>query len=88
MAVLNHARKKARELEDRLPELVEAARVRTLAPGEPALPPPLLERSPYTGDLGDVLGIFGNRRTLRFFLRHETQVWRLASQAAARAEDG
>ena len=88
IAVLDHARKKARENDDKHDERVEAARTRTLTPGEPLLPPPLAVCSPYVGDLGDVLGLFGNRRTLRFFLRHEKLVCALAlARAAAQVAD-
>lgn len=72
--MLQNARKKARENDERHDERVEAARTRTLSPGEPLLPPPLAVGSPWVGDLGDVLGLFHNRRTLRFFLRHEKLV--------------
>jgi hypothetical protein len=78
LAVLEHARKKAREHDEQDAVRVEAARTRTLTPGEPQLPPPLAMCSPYVGDLGDVLNLFGNRRTLRFFLRHEQLVRALA----------
>ena len=64
--MLEHSRKKARKNEEQRNERVEAARMRTVAPGEPLLPPPLDACTPYTGDLDDVLGLFGNRRTLQF----------------------
>jgi hypothetical protein len=71
MAVLAHARLGELDNAQQQPALVEAARERTLAPGEPALPPPLEAPSPYVADLGDVISQFGNQRTLNFFLRHE-----------------
>ena len=74
LAVLAHARQQTIEADARRPKQVEAQRQRTLAPGEPALPPPLPAPPPYVGDLGDMCAAFGNRRTLNFFLRHEQKV--------------
>ena len=74
-AVLNHARKKAREHDERQLDHVDEARTRTVSPGEPLLPRGLAACSPYVTDvLGDVLNLFGNLRTLHFFLRHEKLV--------------
>ena len=72
--MLEHARLRALDAAQQQPELTERARERTLAAGEPALPPPLEAPPPYVGDLGDLPRLFGNRRTLNFFLRHERLV--------------
>ena len=86
--MLQNARKKAREHDGHHDERVEAARTRTLSVGEPLLPPPLAVCSPYVGDLGDVIGLFGNRRTLRFYMRHEKLVRAVAlARAAAQVAD-
>ena len=74
MAVLENIRQHAQQDVLHQPARVEAARARNLAPGEPALPPPPAMRSPYVGDLGDARALFGNRRTLNYFLRHEDSV--------------
>ena len=73
-AVLEHARQCAVAEQQCHPCTLDTARQRTLSPGEPALPAPLDAPAPYVGDLGDVEQLFGNRRTLQFFLRHERKV--------------
>ena len=71
LAVLEHARQKARLQAEQRPAVLEVQQARARAPGEPRLPPQLDVRAPYVADLGDLVSFFGNRRTLNFYLRHE-----------------